>query len=349
MVKHYFVRENIFFLSTLLLCTIVLFHFLFPFGLGITFAFLLEPLVEKIIAFFDLKKPSWKWLISLGLILAVLFFTFGPVLTIITRSIQELVSVLSSFQSPTQGQDLMLLFAEKANGFFHNFGMDVAIDDIVLKTTHVLKDISQTLLVDLGNILYSTPKFILKFVVFFLSWIFFLVNGKSWRNRFLKQVFPWEQERVLIGETCTAVLKALIVSNILVALIQAFLITICLVIFGTPRFILLGMLAFFMSFIPIIGTAPLMLSVGAWFYFSQSRPLAALGIIICAGFISLLDNILRPYFMKGGAEIQFFWIFLAIICGVSVFGVPGAVIGPVAFALFSAALKTLELTNETKN
>lgn len=46
--------------------------------------------------------------------------------------------------------------------------------------------------------------------------------------------------------------------------------------------------------------------------------------------------------MKGGAELNFFWIFLAIVGGMSQFGVAGAVLGPVCFALFVAAIKALD-------
>ena len=169
-----------------------------------------------------------------------------------------------------------------------------------------------------------------------------MIHGKSYRNYFLPKILPWVKEREIISKTVSSVLKALIVANILVSCIQGILIASSLAIFGIPRFALMGIIAFFASFIPVIGTAPVMLGAAAWCYFNQGRLAATVGILICAVLISLVDNILRPYFMKGGADLNFFWIFLAIVGGLSQFGLLGAVIGPVCFALFAAAVKAIE-------
>ncbi len=323
-----------------------MFHYIFPFALGVTIAYLLEPLLEKSLLFFRLNKPSWKWVLSVLIILVTIMLVFGPILTLLTTGIHELMSVLTSLQSQTQDQNLLLTFANKTSEILSHFGMSFSANEIVIKSTLFLKGVSHTLLLNIGNALVATPEFILKFVIFILTWCFFLVRGKEWRARFLTKIFPWEKERDLIASTCSSVLKALIVANVLVAVVQAFFIAISLAVFGVPRFILFGMIAFFMSFIPIIGTAPLMLGAAAWCYFSDGRLFAAIGILVSGLVIGLLDSFLRPYFMKGGAEIQFFWIFLAIICGMSLLGVPGAVVGPVSFALFAAALKALELAHE---
>jgi predicted PurR-regulated permease PerM len=344
------VREKVFFIITFMLCVVVLFHFIFPFIVGITVAYLLEPLLEKCIVTFSIKRPYLKWVVSVGLIFLCLVLIFGPFLTLLTTGIQELLSLLgTNSQGKESGQDLLYSFANKVNLTYQHFGLTYSIDEIVLKFSDLLKKFSSYLLVDLGSILSSTPDFILKLAVFVLTVLFFLMNGARWRPAILEHLIPWELERKLICETCASVLRALIVANLLVALIQAFFVTLTLGLFGLPRFVLLGMIAFFMSFIPILGTAPLMVSAAAWCYFSQNRPLVALGIILCGVLVSIVDNVLRPYFMKGSAEIQFYWIFLAIISGMSLLGISGAVVGPVIFALFAASLKRLNFKYEESN
>ncbi len=346
MIKNYIDRENVFFLITLFLCIIIIFPYIFPFGLGVTFAYLLEPLVDKTLKICKFKKPIWRWLISLTLIFLTLVLIFGPILTIITTATQELISVLSILEKKFQGRDLVFLSAQKTSDLFKHIGIVVSIDDIIVKFTDLAKNSSKSVLIVLGSALYATPELILKTVIFILTWSFFLVCGKEWRARVLTKILPWKKERELITNTSASVIKALIVANVLVAIAQACLITICLALFGVPRFILLGMIGFFVSFVPIIGTAPLMLGAAAWCYFSEDRLFAAIGILVSGILISLFDNILRPIFMKNGAEIHFFWIFLAIICGISIFGISGAVIGPVSFALFAASLKTLEFNKK---
>lgn len=111
----------------------------------------------------------------------------------------------------------------------------------------------------------------------------------------MPKIIPWEKERDVIARTVSSVLKALIVANVLVSCIQAILITTTLALFGIPRFALMGIIAFFISFIPVIGTAPVMIGAAAWCYFSEGRLGAAIGILICAVFVSLADNVLRPF------------------------------------------------------
>lgn len=346
MLNHDQTRENAFFFLTLVLCVIVLWHFLFPFAFGITFAFLLEPLVEKILLAAKLNRPAWKWVISIACTFVTLALIFGPFLTLVSTAIQELVGVISLLQSKSDSPNILSLGAEKISTLMHHFGLNYNSDEIILRSKGLLNSMSRGLLVDIGSVLSATPQFILKTAVLILTWVFFLVHGKQWRQRFLVKIFPWTKERELIANTCSSILRALIVANVLVAFVQSFLITITLASFGIPRFILLGMIAFFASFIPIIGTAPLMLSASAWCYFSQDRPIASICILICGVLISLLDNVLRPYFMKGSTEISFYWIFLSIISGLAMFGIPGAVLGPLIFALFAGALQTLEISHE---
>lgn len=329
----------------IIICFILLSKFIFPFALGVTFAYLLEPVMEKTLLVLRIEKSFWNWLISIVLILVVLILIFGPILTIMTTAIQELIHLMHALQNKPQGQEFMSFFANKLDLLLKNFTPNISIDEILIRFTEIIQNTSKFLLFYFGNALSATPQFILKFFIFIFTGIFFLAKGKNIRTRFFLEAIPWEKERTIILKTCASVLRALIVSNIVASIIQAFLISIALAVFSIPRYILLGMTAFFLSFIPVIGTIPVVVGVAAWCYFSQGRLFSALGILLCGALIALLDNFIRPYFMKEGAEIKFFWVFLAIICGMSQFGIAGAVIGPVCFALFATALRTLEQNN----
>lgn len=336
-----FSRNYIFFWVVTALCAVVIFPFAFPVLCGVTLAFLCEPLLFKINTLFQLKHPIWKWLVPLIILCLILFAIIGPVLTILTTGIQELISVISALQDHVKKEDVFNS-VKKLREILRHFGLHYSINELIEKGSDFAKNESHTLLTEIAKGLTATPEFILKMFIFLITWFSFLVNGKEYRQRFLTKIIPWERERNVISKTVAGVLKALIVANVLVAIIQSLLIATTLGLFGIPRYVLLGMIGFFLSFIPIVGTAPLMLAAAAWCYFNDSRPLAAIGILIAALGIGFIDNILRPLFMKGGVHISFFWIFLAVIGGMSAFGVSGAVLGPVIFALFAGTLKALE-------
>jgi predicted PurR-regulated permease PerM len=55
-------------------------------------------------------------------------------------------------------------------------------------------------------------------------------------------------------------------------------------------------------------------------------------------FISLLDNVLRPIFLKDRIQLHPLIIFFAILGGVSVFGFNGLILGPMIVILFLTVL-----------
>lgn len=167
-------RDYVFFLLATLCCGVVIFPFLFPFLAGVTLAFLSEPLVEKCIHAFDLKKPIWKWLVSLGVVLIILFAVIGPILTLLTTGIQELISLINLLQENIKREDLFHS-AQKLRDALNHFGFRFSIDDIVSKASEFTKSTSVSLLTEVGKALSATPEYILKVAIFLLTWFFFLV------------------------------------------------------------------------------------------------------------------------------------------------------------------------------
>ncbi len=340
-----FNKKNIFFALVLLGCFFILFPYLVPILIGISLAYLYEPLLEKVIVKYKLKKQIWKAIISLLLVVITLAAIIAPILSLITSGFQELGALINSLDSDLKNPEIIKQATNNLSGFLDRFSIHYSSEEIIIKGTEVLKNAGTFLVSWFGTALTATPGVIIKFIIFVLTWFFFLIYGKSYRRILLPKIIPWENERKIIAKSIAAVLKALIVANVLVSCMQAIVITSALAFFSIPRFALLGIVAFFASFIPIVGTAPIMLGAAAWCYFSQERLGAAIGILFCSVFVSIIDNLMRPFLMKGGVNLNFFWMFLAILGGMSQFGMIGAVLGPVFFSLFIAFLKLEEEEN----
>lgn len=139
----------------------------------------------------------------------------------------------------------------------------------------------------------------------------------------------------LIGRFVGAIhraLKAIMLGIILVAIIQGALCGIGFAVAGVNQPAFWGMLATFVAPIPTVGTAlvwfPLCLSL--WF---TGQTMAAIGLAIWGAiFVSGVDNVLRPFFLRQGIDASFFVLILSILCGMSVFGIIGLIAGPVALA-----------------
>lgn len=128
-------------------------------------------------------------------------------------------------------------------------------------------------------------------------------------------------------------LKGVMLGIVLVALVQGTLCGIGFAVAGVNQPAFWGMLATMVAPIPAIGTAlvwgPLCISL--WF---TGKTMAAVGLALWGAlFISSVDNLLRPFFLRQGIKAPFFVLIIVILCGLSSFGAVGLIAGPVLLAI----------------
>lgn len=120
---------------------------------------------------------------------------------------------------------------------------------------------------------------------------------------------------------------------VFVALVQGALCGIGFAVAGVNQPAFWGMLATLVAPIPAFGTALvwLPLCISLWF---SGKTMAAICLALWGGlFISGVDNVLRPFFLRQGINASFFVLILSILCGLSVFGGVGLIAGPVLLAI----------------
>lgn len=116
------------------------------------------------------------------------------------------------------------------------------------------------------------------------------------------------------------------------ALVQGVLAAIGFWIAQIPGASFLGLLTFFISFVP--GGPPIIWVPVAFWLFSEGHTymaafIALWGVIV----IGMVDNIIRPYFISRGSNLPFIIVLLGIIGGILAFGFIGIFIGPTLLAL----------------
>ena len=115
-----------------------------------------------------------------------------------------------------------------------------------------------------------------------------------------------------------------------------------MLVLGVPRAFVWGVLTFFLSFVPVVGTAPILLGPMGYL-FSHGRVGAAVIALVFGVLAASIDNVLRPLLLRGNSvELGFLWVLVALIGGVALFGLPGVILGPLAFSLLVASLRSLE-------
>ncbi len=330
-------RKRIFFLLSLTFCLLILYPVAFPMAAGLVLAYLCEEPAARILNVLKIESERGRWIVAVCLVTLLQTVFIAPLLFLSWTAFQELLQFWQGMSSDgnvlATGLKALHWLDEKISPHLASLGLEFNFEQIQGKIKDALQPILQNVAVYLGSILSSTPQLIMFATVSWMSWIYFLVYGREQRAKFLPMLIPFSEERAVLSKSLGDVLKAMVLTSIVLSLVQSFLVFVSLGIVGVPKFYIWGAFSFFLSFVPVVGTAPVMLS-SALYVYQQGQVFGAIFIIGMAFVIGMADNVIRPLLMKGGSDMSFFWLFLSLLGGLAMFGLPGAILGPWAFALF---------------
>lgn len=130
------------------------------------------------------------------------------------------------------------------------------------------------------------------------------------------------------------------------ALAQGLLATFAFWIAGIPGAAFLGLMTFFLSFIPI-GPALVWGPAAFWLYSEGGTAWAIFLVLWGALVIGSVDNFLKPYFISLGSNLPLLLVLLGVLGGALAFGFIGVFIGPTVLAVAYSLI--LEWSNVRKN
>ena len=116
------------------------------------------------------------------------------------------------------------------------------------------------------------------------------------------------------------------------ALAQAVTSGIGFVIAGVPGAGLLALLTFFVSVVPILGTALVWVPAALWLFHEGSTGWGVFMLIWGIG-VANIDNVLKPWLISQGSNMPFILIFFGVLGGAAAFGFIGVFLGPTLLAV----------------
>ncbi|HET6981398.1 MAG TPA: AI-2E family transporter [Myxococcaceae bacterium] len=188
--------------------------------------------------------------------------------------------------------------------------------------------------------LSATSRAVIEAVLMLIAFYFLLLDGDR-LVRWMEKAAPLPPERFrsFLSEF-KQVSRAVVFSTVGTGAVQAAAALVGYLIARVPNAVFLTLITFFMSFIPSVGagSVPLVISV---VLFIQGRTgwaifLLLWGLVV----VGLIDNVVKPLFIKGGAEMHGAVVFFALLGGLAAFGPVGLVAGPLVVAFFVALSKT---------
>lgn len=190
-----------------------------------------------------------------------------------------------------------------------------------------------------GATLSATGSFVFQAVMMLIAFYFLLLQGDQ-LVAWLDGMSPLKkgQTRELLAEF-KKVSYAVILSTVITSAVQAGAALIGYFIARVPHPIFFAGVTFFAAFVPAVGAGAVCL-VAALLVFATGHPYSALflaiwGLVV----VGLVDNLVKPFLIKGGMEMNGAVVFFALIGGLSAFGGVGLILGPLVVTLFLSSLR----------
>jgi predicted PurR-regulated permease PerM len=131
----------------------------------------------------------------------------------------------------------------------------------------------------------------------------------------------------LAGQAVRGVALGVVVT----ALVQSILGGIGLAIAGVPFAAVLTAVMFMLA-IAQIGAVPVLALAVVWTYWSVGTGWGTF-LLIWTVVVGSMDNFLRPFLIKKGADLPLLLIFIGVVGGLIAFGIIGLFVGPVVLAV----------------
>jgi len=335
-------RIRWFFLASALLSAAVAWGLALPLlGAGVL-AFVSERPIDFILVKLRREKSvRLRWLVSAAFVVLIVTGLVLPLTFATIAAVRDAITLVTGINWDTTAGHVER-YIDWGRNRAASIGLVVPESEVSDRIRAALATSFSFLGTKLGGLVSSTPTIVFDVVILLFAWVAFAVEGRAARERVLPKLIPWDEEREILRKTTAEVLRSVLVANVVVSIAQATICSVSLVIVGLPRALVWGTLSFFLSFVPVVGTLPITVSAAIYCY-SQGRVGAAIFMIAIAAVIGLVDNILRPIFMKSSANLSFLWTFVAFVGGVALLGLPGVLVGPLAFSLFIAYLRAMEV------
>lgn len=194
-----------------------------------------------------------------------------------------------------------------------------------------------------GAVVGGLAGMVLGFALVLLSMYFFYVEGESILQQLsILSPLPKRYDREFAARF-KDVIDATFRGQLFTGIAQGVMTGIGLAIAGVPGAGFWAAVAALLSLVPMVGAAAVWVPASIYLVISASmgaRPWWQPVFMIVWGMVpvSLIDNVVRPWAMKGKAQLPAIPLLFAVLGGLQAFGFVGLVIGPLVFSLLMSII-----------
>ncbi len=276
--------------AVLLLFALMFWPFLTPLLLAGLFAFAFEKLVTK----YSVKYKS-RVLVTIVLLVALCLFVVTPIVLVGFKTVSTVKETaaagLQNSQIYKMTEQFVSTATEKIYGLAKSFDVDTAT---LPQLSEVIGRNSQFVAVYATDVLTSLPDKALSLIVFLASLYYFLVEAKKIKKAFINLHLLTKPELSQVIEIVQKSSYITIVASALIGALQASIVAVFAYFCGFKEFMILFVLTFIFSLVPVIGAAPVALFL-AFLSFLQGNSGVALIMVVAGVIAGTVDNIVKPF------------------------------------------------------
>ena len=296
---------------------------------AIFFTIVFYPLYERI-----LKKTKNKKNLSAALTTVIIFVSISIPLTLTSYIVIDQIPKINK----------TLLDKKELNSIFQELPFKSEIDKVLIKNNiqpeEIQENISKSIktnlksistkIIDISQNIFSIVMnlFLMLYIIFFG-----LRDGKQYLLRLSKILPLGDKTERRLFKKFSSIVRSIFKGTLIVSTIQGLLAGMLLFFAGFKAILIWTMVLIISAMIPAVGVGLILVPIAIFLFVKGSIGLAIM-ILVGLLFISLVDNILRPYLIGHETEIPDMLITISILAGLSLWGVTGLVIGPVIAGFF---------------
>lgn len=328
---------NVFFLGTFAIVLYLMFRilqpFLLPIFLTVVIFTLLSPAHQKLLNRLNHSPNISALLICLGLTVVLVV----PLVLLAVALAGQAGDLYTFLREPTTLPKMRAwadpntsTWVARLQGWLPE---SVTIDDIWAKILEEARSVGLAVLGGMTALLGRFFIFIIDYFIVFFG-LFYLLRDSNYFADALRRISPLsDREETMFVEMFRDVTNASVVGTLLTAAAQGFLSGLLYLVLGIPNALLWGTLTAVTSLLPLIGTAMVWIPLALYLFFAGA-PYKALGLVVFeAVVVASVDNLLRPWLIRGRVPMHTLLVFFSILGGIAYFGIFGVILGPLVFAI----------------
>lgn len=286
-----------------------------PIIFGLLFAYIFSPLYKKIKNKIKGKNISaLLLLIGLTILIIVPMFYLVPIL------------VNQAFDTYVLVQNVNM------NEIIGRFIQSDISSSIAINLDNLIGQVFSGFLNQFKNVLINLPSMLLLFAVFLFTFYFAIRDSEELR-KYISTLSPFSDttEKKFLKEF-RGITNAIIFGQVLIGIIQGLAVGVGLFFLGVPKTLILTFIASIVSMIPVLGSWIVWFPVGLYLLMTGQIFNGIFLLLYGALFVSVIDNLLRPYILSKQSNLPIALSVIGTIGGLYFFGITGLVLGPLVLA-----------------